>query len=95
MKSSEEPAFLVDFWMQEAFQEITATEEAETSGIWSPKSDQLITADQLRGMWYTKAMAREVSRYRAPTTLVPRNPNGSSRLVTGSIGVGWWYNRWW
>ncbi|KAL8247474.1 hypothetical protein R6Q59_008690 [Mikania micrantha] len=35
MKSSEEPTFLVDFWMQEAFQEITATEEAELKrNIW-------------------------------------------------------------
>ncbi|KAD3068952.1 hypothetical protein E3N88_36832 [Mikania micrantha] len=43
----------------------------EVSSIWSPESDQLITADQLREMRYTEAVAREVIRYRAPATLVP------------------------
>ncbi|KAL5577213.1 hypothetical protein UlMin_018912 [Ulmus minor] len=44
-------------------------EEVET--IWSPKSDSLITAEQLLQMKYTQAVAREVVRYRAPATLVP------------------------
>lgn len=43
----------------------------EVSRIWSPESDRLITADQLREMRYTQAVAREVLRYRAPATLVP------------------------
>lgn len=43
----------------------------EVSRLWSPESDQLITAYQLREMKYTQAVAREVVRYRAPATLVP------------------------
>ncbi|XP_076923198.1 cytochrome P450 710A11-like [Bidens hawaiensis] len=43
----------------------------EVGGIWSPESGKLITADQLREMQYTEAVAREVIRYRAPATLVP------------------------
>lgn len=43
----------------------------EVAGIWSPQSDKLITAEQLREMKYTEAVAREVIRIRAPATLVP------------------------
>ncbi|PWA62271.1 cytochrome P450 [Artemisia annua] len=43
----------------------------EVSRIWSPESGKLITADQLREMRYTEAVAREIIRYRAPATLVP------------------------
>ncbi|KVG73841.1 cytochrome P450 710A11-like [Cynara cardunculus var. scolymus] len=43
----------------------------EVSGIWSPESEKLITAEQLREMRYTEAVAREVIRYRAPATMVP------------------------
>ncbi|KAM7270053.1 hypothetical protein ACFE04_029267 [Oxalis oulophora] len=43
----------------------------EVSRIWSPESDTLISADQLREMKYTHTVAREVIRYRAPATLVP------------------------
>lgn len=43
----------------------------EVAGIWSPESEKLITAEQLREMRYTEAVAREVIRYRAPATLVP------------------------
>ncbi|XVF40153.1 hypothetical protein PTKIN_Ptkin01aG0088400 [Pterospermum kingtungense] len=43
----------------------------EVSRIWSPESDALISANQLREMKYTQAVAREVVRYRAPATLVP------------------------
>ncbi|KAK6268494.1 hypothetical protein QUC31_012654 [Theobroma cacao] len=43
----------------------------EVSRIWSPESDVLISADQVREMKYTQAVAREVVRYRAPATLVP------------------------
>ncbi|OMO65644.1 Cytochrome P450 [Corchorus olitorius] len=43
----------------------------EVSRIWSPESDGLISADQLREMKYTQAVAREVVRYRSPATLVP------------------------
>ncbi|XVF27343.1 hypothetical protein REPUB_Repub14bG0099100 [Reevesia pubescens] len=43
----------------------------EVSKIWSPESDVLISAEQLREMKYTQAVAREVVRYRAPATLVP------------------------
>ncbi|XP_058723883.1 cytochrome P450 710A11-like [Vicia villosa] len=43
----------------------------EVARIWSPESDTLITAEQLREMKYTQAVAREVIRYRPPATLVP------------------------
>ncbi|XWS18624.1 hypothetical protein CRYUN_Cryun32bG0060900 [Craigia yunnanensis] len=43
----------------------------EVSRIWSPESDVLISTEQLREMKYTRAVAREVVRYRAPATLVP------------------------
>ncbi|XP_026439915.1 cytochrome P450 710A11-like [Papaver somniferum] len=43
----------------------------EVSRIWSPKSGKIITAENLREMNYTEAVAREVMRYRAPATLVP------------------------
>ena len=43
----------------------------EVSAIWSPESDSLITGDMLSRMKYTHAVAREVTRYRAPATLVP------------------------
>ncbi|XP_028754883.1 cytochrome P450 710A1-like [Neltuma alba] len=43
----------------------------EVAGVWSPESDTLITAEQLREMKYTQAVAREVVRYRPPATLVP------------------------
>jgi sterol 22-desaturase len=43
----------------------------EVSALWSPESDQLISAEKLRQMRYTEAVAREVVRYRPPATLVP------------------------
>ena len=43
----------------------------EVAGIWSPESDELITAEQLREMKYTQAVVREVVRFRPPATLVP------------------------
>ncbi|XP_043699386.1 cytochrome P450 710A11-like [Telopea speciosissima] len=43
----------------------------EVSTIWSPESDALITAKQLREMKYTEAVAREIVRFRTPATLVP------------------------
>ncbi|GKA55120.1 cytochrome P450 710A11-like protein [Tanacetum coccineum] len=43
----------------------------EVSKIWSPELGKFITADQLREMMYTEAVAREIIRYRAPATLVP------------------------
>lgn len=43
----------------------------EVLNLWSPDSDKLITADQIREMKYTQAVAREVLRYRAPATMVP------------------------
>ncbi|KAI3875385.1 hypothetical protein MKW98_000062 [Papaver atlanticum] len=43
----------------------------EVSQIWSLDSGKLITAENLREMKYTEAVAREVMRYRAPATLVP------------------------
>lgn len=43
----------------------------EVESIWSPESDSLISSEQLGQMKYTHAVAREVVRYRPPSTLVP------------------------
>ncbi|RZC53203.1 hypothetical protein C5167_012056 [Papaver somniferum] len=51
--------------------EILSKVRQEVSEIWSPESDTLLTAENLRAMKYTEAVAREVMRYRAPATLVP------------------------
>ncbi|KAF5811287.1 putative cytochrome P450 [Helianthus annuus] len=51
--------------------EVLSRVREEVAGIWSPESDKLITAEELRQMRYTEAVAREVIRYRAPATLVP------------------------
>ena len=51
--------------------EVLAKVREEVAGIWSPESDTLITAEQLREMKYTEAVAREVVRIRAPATMVP------------------------
>ncbi|XP_004486033.1 cytochrome P450 710A11-like [Cicer arietinum] len=55
----------------DAHPEVLAKVREEVAGIWSPESDKLITAEQLREMKYTQAVAREVIRYRPPATLVP------------------------
>ncbi|MCL7029862.1 hypothetical protein MKW94_012756 [Papaver nudicaule] len=51
--------------------EILSKVRLEVSQIWSPECDKLITAENLREMRYTEAVAKEVLRYRAPATLVP------------------------
>ncbi|KAI8525823.1 hypothetical protein RHMOL_Rhmol13G0260600 [Rhododendron molle] len=55
----------------DSHQEILAKVRREVASIWSPESSTSITADQLREMKYTEAVAREVLRIRAPATLVP------------------------
>lgn len=51
--------------------EVLSRVRNEVAKIWSPETDGLITAEQLREMRYTEAVAREVIRYRAPATMVP------------------------
>ncbi|KAF6167524.1 hypothetical protein GIB67_031725 [Kingdonia uniflora] len=51
--------------------EVLSKVREQVSSIWSPESDRLITAEQLREMKYVESVAREVIRYRAPATLVP------------------------
>ncbi|KAI3925893.1 hypothetical protein MKW92_012898 [Papaver armeniacum] len=51
--------------------EILSKVRQEVSRIWSVESGKLITAENLREMKYTEAVAREVMRYRAPAPLVP------------------------
>ncbi|TKY71985.1 Cytochrome P450 710A1 [Spatholobus suberectus] len=51
--------------------EVLAKVRDEVAGIWSPESDALITAEMIREMKYTQAVAREVVRFRPPATLVP------------------------
>ncbi|GAV66444.1 p450 domain-containing protein [Cephalotus follicularis] len=54
----------------ESHPEVLAKVREEVSRIWSPESDSLISAEQVREMKYTQAVAREVVRFRAPATLV-------------------------
>ncbi|KAA8519509.1 hypothetical protein F0562_013765 [Nyssa sinensis] len=61
--------------------EVLAKVRAEVAGIWSPESDTLITAEQLREMKYTEAVAKEVIRFRAPATLVPHIAGEDFRLT--------------
>ncbi|XP_065879676.1 cytochrome P450 710A1-like [Euphorbia lathyris] len=51
--------------------EVLSKVREEVLSIWSPESDSLVTADQIREMKYTHTVAREVIRYRPPATLVP------------------------
>ncbi|KAL6838653.1 hypothetical protein ACP4OV_031367 [Aristida adscensionis] len=51
--------------------EVLARVRAEVAGVWSPEKGEPITAEQLLGMRYTQAVAREVVRHRPPATLVP------------------------
>ncbi|XP_019082571.1 PREDICTED: cytochrome P450 710A4-like [Camelina sativa] len=43
----------------------------EVASFWSPESNELITADQLVEMKFTRTVAREVLRYRPPASMVP------------------------
>ncbi|KAF5195361.1 Cytochrome p450 [Thalictrum thalictroides] len=52
-------------------QDVLSKMRDEVGSIWSPESNTLITAEQLREMKYTEAVAREVIRYRTPATMVP------------------------
>ncbi|MQL96162.1 hypothetical protein Taro_028836 [Colocasia esculenta] len=59
----------------DSHQEVLARVRAEVSSLWSPSEDGApwprITADILREMKYTEAVAREVIRFRPPATMVP------------------------
>ncbi|KAK7245685.1 hypothetical protein RIF29_40534 [Crotalaria pallida] len=57
--------------MLDVHPKVLAKVREEVSGIWSSESNALITAEQLRDMKYTQAVAREVVRYRPPTFSVP------------------------
>ncbi|KAM7500671.1 hypothetical protein LguiA_025085 [Lonicera macranthoides] len=65
--------------------EVLARVREEVSVIWSPESDTLITAEQLREMKYTEAVAREVIRYRAPATMVPHIAGKDFQLTENYI----------
>ncbi|XP_044495635.1 cytochrome P450 710A1-like [Mangifera indica] len=51
--------------------EVLSKVRSEVLNFWSPESNEMITADQVREMKYTQAVAREILRYRPPATLVP------------------------
>lgn len=55
----------------DAHPDVLAKIRTEVVRIWSPASGLPITAEQLREMKYTEAVAREVLRIKAPATLVP------------------------
>uniref|UniRef100_A0A7N2LF44 C-22 sterol desaturase n=1 Tax=Quercus lobata TaxID=97700 RepID=A0A7N2LF44_QUELO len=48
--------------------EVLAKVREEVKLIWLPKSNSLITGDQIAQMKYTHTVAREILRYRAPPT---------------------------
>ncbi|KAI7742964.1 hypothetical protein M8C21_030246 [Ambrosia artemisiifolia] len=55
----------------DSHQEVLEKVRKEVASVWSPKSNKLITVDQLREMRYTEAVAKEVIRYRAPAAMIP------------------------
>lgn len=55
----------------DSHQDVLGKVRREVAGIWTPESDKFITAEQLREMKYTEAVAREVIRLKAPATMVP------------------------
>ncbi|KAK1378456.1 Cytochrome P450 family 710 subfamily A polypeptide 1 [Heracleum sosnowskyi] len=55
----------------DSHQDVLEKVRREVAGIWTPESDKFITAEQLREMKYTEAVAREVIRLKAPATMVP------------------------
>ncbi|URE25855.1 Cytochrome P450 [Musa troglodytarum] len=57
--------------MLDAHPEVLARVRAEVAALWMPESGRAITAEQVREMRYTEAVAREVVRYRPPATMVP------------------------
>ncbi|TYI81548.1 hypothetical protein E1A91_D05G161100v1 [Gossypium mustelinum] len=72
MSEGDEPSCLIDFWMEETVREIAESKTAP------PRSSNAVTLldshpDVLLRVReeYTQAVAREVIRYRPPTTLVP------------------------
>nr|AYV88893.1 cytochrome P450 oxidase CYP710A77 [Polygala tenuifolia] len=66
--------------------EVLAKVREEVTGLWSPESDRLITAEMLREMKYTAAVAREVVRFKAPATLVP-HVAGEDFLLTETYTI--------
>ncbi|KAL1805767.1 hypothetical protein ACET3Z_028835 [Daucus carota] len=55
----------------DSHQDVLENVRREVAGIWTPESGKYITAEQLREMKYTEAVAREVIRLKAPATMVP------------------------
>ncbi|XAR72455.1 hypothetical protein NMG60_11019095 [Bertholletia excelsa] len=55
----------------DAHPEVLSKVRREVAGIWRPECNTLITAEQLRELKYTAAVAREILRIRAPATMVP------------------------
>ncbi|KAK8955800.1 Cytochrome P450 710A1 [Platanthera guangdongensis] len=55
----------------ESHPSVLARVRAEVAAVWSPDSGEPISAEQLREMKYTEAVAREVIRIRPPATMVP------------------------
>ncbi|PKU82324.1 cytochrome P450 710A11 isoform X2 [Dendrobium catenatum] len=55
----------------ESHPEILARVREEVTSRWSPDSGELISAEQVKELKYTEAVAREVIRIRPPATLVP------------------------
>ncbi|CAK9184368.1 unnamed protein product [Ilex paraguariensis] len=51
--------------------EVLARVRKEVAGVWSPESDTPITAEKLRELRFTEAVAKEIVRFRTPATLVP------------------------
>ncbi|KAG6518657.1 cytochrome P450 710A11-like [Zingiber officinale] len=65
----------------DAHPDVLARVRSEVSALWSPDSGLPITADLIRQMRYTEAVAREVVRYRPPATMVPHIAGEPFRLT--------------
>ncbi|KAI8525831.1 hypothetical protein RHMOL_Rhmol13G0261500 [Rhododendron molle] len=70
----------------DSHQEILAKVRREVASVWLPESNTPITADKLREMKYTEAVAREVLRIRAPASSVPHLA-GKDFLLTDTYTI--------
>ncbi|KAF8728976.1 hypothetical protein HU200_018282 [Digitaria exilis] len=67
--------------------DVLARVRAEVAAIWSPSSDEPITAAQMSEMRYTQCVAREVIRHRPPATMVPHIAREAFPLAEGCYTV--------
>ncbi|KAG7637810.1 putative cytochrome P450 [Arabidopsis thaliana] len=67
--------------MLESEPEVLRRVREDVARFWLSESNELITADQLAEMKYTRAVAREVLRYRPPASMIPHVAVSDFRLT--------------